>query len=285
MCTGPPRSWCHPSGRCASSYLIRSIHPGFDISVASEIMAVLALSRDLPDMRERLGRMVVGNSRKGDPVTADDLGIGGALTVLMKDAIMPTLLQVGLGGFRVQGVGVFWWWATAARAPRSLLTVLMKDSIMPPLLQVGRLAVTSCAWRESVKGHRRSCVEGVQYATPSLRAASDDRYRPRRRRAHASPSIDPLPAPRHKPRHKPLINSLRRWRARPCSCTRARLPTLRTATAASSPTTSGSSLWGRRATWSQRCGRGRSCVQRPGMILLSRAPLDVAAGPNPPSKL
>lgn len=66
---------------------------GFDISVASEIMAVLALTTSLVDMRERLGKMVVGNSKAGDPVTADDLGVGGALTVLMKDAINPTLMQ------------------------------------------------------------------------------------------------------------------------------------------------------------------------------------------------
>lgn len=66
---------------------------GFDISVASECMAVLALSTDLADMRERLGRMVVASSRSGDPVTADDLGAGGALTALMKDAIKPNLMQ------------------------------------------------------------------------------------------------------------------------------------------------------------------------------------------------
>lgn len=66
---------------------------GFDITVGSEIMAVLALATDLGDMRERLGRMVIGTSRKGDAVTADDLGCGGALTVLMMDAIMPTLMQ------------------------------------------------------------------------------------------------------------------------------------------------------------------------------------------------
>jgi formate--tetrahydrofolate ligase len=65
----------------------------FDISVASEIMVVLALTTSLADMRERLGKMVIGNSRAGDPVTADDLGVGGALTVLMKDAIHPTLMQ------------------------------------------------------------------------------------------------------------------------------------------------------------------------------------------------
>lgn len=66
---------------------------GFDITVASEVMAVLALSTDLNDMREKLGSMVVAYSKAGEPVTADDLGCGGAMTVLMKDAIMPTLMQ------------------------------------------------------------------------------------------------------------------------------------------------------------------------------------------------
>lgn len=65
----------------------------FDIAVASEIMAVLALTTSLADMRERLGRMVIGTSRGGEPITADDLGVGGALTVLMKDAIMPNMMQ------------------------------------------------------------------------------------------------------------------------------------------------------------------------------------------------
>ena len=66
---------------------------GFDISVASEIMAILALTTDLADMRERFGRAVVATSRAGDPVTMDDLGVAGAVTVLMKDAIKPTLMQ------------------------------------------------------------------------------------------------------------------------------------------------------------------------------------------------
>lgn len=66
---------------------------GFDISVASECMAILALSTSLSDMRERLGSMVVATSRSGDPVTCDDLGAGGALTALMKDAIKPNLMQ------------------------------------------------------------------------------------------------------------------------------------------------------------------------------------------------
>lgn len=66
---------------------------GFDISVASECMAILALSNDLADMRERLGRMVVATSKNGDPVTCDDIGAGGALTALMRDAIKPNLMQ------------------------------------------------------------------------------------------------------------------------------------------------------------------------------------------------
>ncbi|HTR38269.1 MAG TPA: formate--tetrahydrofolate ligase [Bryobacteraceae bacterium] len=66
---------------------------GFDMAVASEVMAVLALATDLGDMRERLGRMVIGSNRSGDPITADDVGVGGALTVLMKDTIMPNLMQ------------------------------------------------------------------------------------------------------------------------------------------------------------------------------------------------
>ena len=66
---------------------------GFDISVASECMAILALSTSLADMRERLGRMVVATSRSGDPVTCDDIGAGGALTALMRDAIKPNLMQ------------------------------------------------------------------------------------------------------------------------------------------------------------------------------------------------
>ena len=66
---------------------------GFDITVASEIMAILALTTDLRDMRERLGRMVIGTDRKGGAVTAEDLGVAGALTVLMKDAIKPNLMQ------------------------------------------------------------------------------------------------------------------------------------------------------------------------------------------------
>ncbi len=66
---------------------------GYDIAVASEIMAVLALTTDMEDMRERFGRMVVASNKRGEAVTAEDLGVAGAITVLMKDAIKPNLMQ------------------------------------------------------------------------------------------------------------------------------------------------------------------------------------------------
>ncbi len=66
---------------------------GFDITVASEIMAILALTTSLRDMRERFEKIVVAVSRSGEAITAGDLGIAGALTILMKDAIKPNLMQ------------------------------------------------------------------------------------------------------------------------------------------------------------------------------------------------
>ncbi|XP_074471605.1 monofunctional C1-tetrahydrofolate synthase, mitochondrial [Sebastes fasciatus] len=77
----------------ASTEKGQSRETGFDIAVASEIMAILALADSLEDMKNRLARMVVGTSRTGQPVTAEDLGVSGALAVLMKDAIKPTLMQ------------------------------------------------------------------------------------------------------------------------------------------------------------------------------------------------
>ncbi|CEP24323.1 unnamed protein product [Cyberlindnera jadinii] len=66
---------------------------GFDISVASECMAILALSNSLMDMRERLGRIVVASSKAGVPITCEDIGAAGALTALLKDAIKPNIMQ------------------------------------------------------------------------------------------------------------------------------------------------------------------------------------------------
>lgn len=66
---------------------------GFDITAASEVMAVLALSSSLQDMRARLGRIVIGSNAKGEPVTAEQLKAAGAMTVILREAIKPNLMQ------------------------------------------------------------------------------------------------------------------------------------------------------------------------------------------------
>ncbi len=66
---------------------------GFDITAASEVMAVLALTTSLQEMRTRLARIVVGYTKAGTPVTAEDLGAAGAMTAMMRDAIKPNLMQ------------------------------------------------------------------------------------------------------------------------------------------------------------------------------------------------
>ncbi len=71
-------------------------HPretGFDIAVASEVMAILALTSGIKDLRERLGRIVIGYSKDGKPVSVEDLRCGGSMAVLLKDAIKPNLIQ------------------------------------------------------------------------------------------------------------------------------------------------------------------------------------------------
>jgi formyltetrahydrofolate synthetase len=78
---------------------------GYDITVASEIMAALAMCSDLADLRERMGRIIIGTSNPGnlrtkrqvEPITAEDLNVAGAMTVLLKDAIMPNLMQTLAG--------------------------------------------------------------------------------------------------------------------------------------------------------------------------------------------
>jgi formate--tetrahydrofolate ligase len=71
---------------------------GFDITPASEIMAIFALATDLPDLTERLGRIVIGYTRAAEPVRVSDLKAQGALTVLLKDALNPNLVQTLEGG-------------------------------------------------------------------------------------------------------------------------------------------------------------------------------------------
>ncbi len=71
-------------------FLMRS---SFQISVSSELMAILAVARDLKDMRERIGKMCIGYNKKGHPITTEDLDVAGAMTAIMAKAINPTLVQ------------------------------------------------------------------------------------------------------------------------------------------------------------------------------------------------
>src|SRR5436190_3800722 len=66
---------------------------GFDITAASEVMAIVAVARDLFDLRERLGRITVGTTFEGEPVSAEELKAAGAMTVLLKETIKPNLVQ------------------------------------------------------------------------------------------------------------------------------------------------------------------------------------------------
>ncbi|MBI2954909.1 MAG: formate--tetrahydrofolate ligase [Chloroflexi bacterium] len=66
---------------------------GYDIAVASEVMAILALTTDIHDLKERLGKIVIGTTRDGKPVTAGDLKVNGAMAVILRDAIKPNLMQ------------------------------------------------------------------------------------------------------------------------------------------------------------------------------------------------
>ena len=101
---------------------------GFDITVASEIMAILALASDLNDLRARLGRIVFGVDKKGNPLTADDLQVGGAMTVLMKDALMPNLMQTLEGTPAFVHAGPF---ANIAQGNSSIIADRIALKLMP----------------------------------------------------------------------------------------------------------------------------------------------------------
>ncbi|WP_076261035.1 formate--tetrahydrofolate ligase [Intrasporangium flavum] len=80
---------------------------GFDITAASEVMVLLTLATSLPDLRERLGRIVVGYTVEGKGVTAEDLGAAGAMAVILRDAVQPNLLQTLEGGPALVHCGPF----------------------------------------------------------------------------------------------------------------------------------------------------------------------------------
>lgn len=101
----------------------------FDISVASEIMAILALAKDAKNLKERLSNIVVAQDRKGNDVTADDLGMTGAMAVLLKDAIDPTLMQTLEGTPVLVHAGPF---ANIAHGASSILADLLASKLVGP---------------------------------------------------------------------------------------------------------------------------------------------------------
>lgn len=101
----------------------------FDITVASEIMAVLALAKNINDLKKRLSNIVVAQDTKGKDITADDLGMTGAMAVLLKDAINPTLMQTLEGTPVLVHAGPF---ANIAHGASSILADLMASKLVGP---------------------------------------------------------------------------------------------------------------------------------------------------------
>ena len=110
---------------------------GYDITVASEIMAALAMCSDLADLRERMGRIIIGTSNPGalrakrpvEPITAEDLNVAGAMTVLLKEAIMPNLMQTLMGSPAFVHCGPF---ANIAQGNSSIIADKIALKIMGP---------------------------------------------------------------------------------------------------------------------------------------------------------
>lgn len=102
---------------------------GFTITVASEIMAVLALATSLKDLRQRLGRMIAASSTSGEALTADDFGITGALTVLLADALQPTTMQTLEGTPALVHCGPF---ANIAHGNSSVIADLLALKLVGP---------------------------------------------------------------------------------------------------------------------------------------------------------
>jgi formate--tetrahydrofolate ligase len=119
---------------------------GFVITAASEIMAVLALSSDLHDLRARLGRIIVASTHDGAPVTAEDLRVAGAMTVVMRDAIEPNLVQTLEGQPTLIHAGPF---GNIAHANNSIL----EDRVA---LKLGDYVVTEAGFASDL-GFQKFC--------------------------------------------------------------------------------------------------------------------------------
>ncbi len=98
----------------------------FDITASSEVMAILGLSRDLTDLKERLGLILVGEEADGSPIYASDLGVQGAMTILLRDAIKPNLVQTLEGNGALVHTGPF---ANIAHGTNSMISTTLARRI------------------------------------------------------------------------------------------------------------------------------------------------------------
>ena len=126
---------------------------GFVITAASEVMALLALSKNLADLRARLGRITVAETRQGQPVTAEDLRVAGAMGVLLKDAIRPNLVQTLEGQPVIIHTGPF---GNIASAHNSIIA----DRIG---LKLGEIVVTEAGFGSDL-GFEKFCHLACRYA-------------------------------------------------------------------------------------------------------------------------
>ncbi|XP_021562264.1 monofunctional C1-tetrahydrofolate synthase, mitochondrial [Carlito syrichta] len=152
----------------------------FDIAVASEIMAVLALTDSLADMKARLGRMVVASDKNGQPVTAEDLGVAGALTVLMKDAIKPNLMQT------LEGTPVFVHAGPFANIAHGNSSVLA-DKIALKLVGEEGFVVMPSPVKGKGKVGRPTASKASKEKTPSPKEEDEEPESPPEKKTSASP--------------------------------------------------------------------------------------------------
>jgi formyltetrahydrofolate synthetase len=155
-------------GRAEASAAHAPRASGFDIAAASEVMAVLALAEGVEDMRARLQRMVVARARSGAPITADDLGCAGAMAVLLKDALLPTLMQSVEGTPVLVHCGPF---ADIAHGSSSVLA----DRMALKLVGGGGCVVTEAGFGADVGGEKffniKCRASGLQPAVAVLVAS------------------------------------------------------------------------------------------------------------------
>ena len=164
---------------------------GFDITAASEVMAVLAVARDVHDLRRRLGAITAAYSRDGNPVTADDLQAAGAMTVLLKDAIKPNLIQTLEGQPCLMHAGPF---ANIAHGNSSLIADLMG-------LKLGDYVVTESGFGSDMGWRSSSTSSAAPAASAPTRWCWSPRFAP------SSTTEASTPPTGHRPR-----SSWRPWR-------------------------------------------------------------------------